>query len=145
MIFPALGAVGFALRDNLSRWGLREYGDALVAAAAATLISLAVMLVFAGLRRARLRLSRAGLVFLGFSELSEGLAYLAMWRALAIGEVSVVSPLVNAHSIVAIVLAAIFLRDLERVTWRIALAAVLIVVTAPNYRSRPASRCVVRE
>ena len=50
-----------------------------------------------------------------------------MWRALAIGEVSVVSPLVSAHSIVAIVLAAVFLRDLERVTWRIVLAAVLIV------------------
>jgi len=50
-----------------------------------------------------------------------------MWRALAIGDVSVVSPLVNSHSIVAIALAAIFLRDLERVTWRIAVAAALIV------------------
>ena len=124
MIFPALGALGFALRDNLSRWGLREYGDALVAAAAT---SLAVMLVFASVRRARFHLPRAGLVFFGFSGLAEGSAYLAMWRALAIGEVSVVSPLVNAHSIVAIVLAAVFLRDLERVTWPIAVAAVLIV------------------
>ena len=127
MIFPALGALGFALRDNLSRWGLREYGDALVAAAAAAATSLGVVLVFAGVRRARLHLPRAGLVLFGFSGLSEGLAYLALWRALALGEVSVVSPLVNAHSIVAIVLAAIFLRDLERVTWRIVLAAVLIV------------------
>ena len=57
---------------------------------------------------ARFHLPRAGLVYFGFSGLVEGLAYLAMWRALAIGEVSVVSPLVNAHSIVAIVLAAIF-------------------------------------
>ena len=31
MIFPALGALGFALRDNLSRWGLRDYGDSLAA------------------------------------------------------------------------------------------------------------------
>jgi drug/metabolite transporter (DMT)-like permease len=50
-----------------------------------------------------------------------------MWRGLSFGSVSVVSPLVNSYSIVAIALAAIFLRDLERVTWRITLAAVLVV------------------
>src|SRR5207247_1838407 len=31
MIFPALGALGFAFRDNLSRWGLRDFGAALAA------------------------------------------------------------------------------------------------------------------
>ena len=35
---------------------------------------------------------------------------------------SVVSPLVNSHSIFTVLLAWLFLRDLERVTWRIALA-----------------------
>jgi uncharacterized membrane protein len=127
MIFPALGALGFAVRDNLSRWGLRDYGDTLVAAATALVTSLAVMWGCAVVQRAQLHLPPAGLTFFALSGICEGLAYLAMWRALAIGEVSVVSPLVNAHSIVAIVLAAVFLRDLERVTWRIGLAAVLIV------------------
>jgi uncharacterized membrane protein len=127
MIFPAMGALGFALRDNLSRWGLRDYGDSLAAAAAATLTSLLVMWICAAAWRARLRLPRASLMFFTLSGLCEGSAYLLMWRALAIGEVSVVSPLVNAHSIVAITLAAIFLRDLERVTWRVVLAAALIV------------------
>jgi uncharacterized membrane protein len=127
MIFPLLGAFGFALRDNLSRWGFRAYGDALTAAAAATVTSLVLMWIVAVLNRSRLSLSRAGLTYLVCSGLCEGSAYLLMWRALAIGDVSVVSPLVNAHSIVAIALAAIFLRDLERVTWRIAVAAALIV------------------
>ncbi len=127
MILPLLGALGFAVRDNLSRWGFREYGDALTAAAAATVTSLAMMWLVAGVRRARLDLPGIALIFLICSGLFEGLAYLSMWRALAIGDVSVVSPLVNSHSIVAIALAAIFLRDLERVTWRIALAAALIV------------------
>jgi uncharacterized membrane protein len=127
MIFPLLGALGFAVRDNLSRWGFREYGDALTAAAAATVTSLAMMWLVAGVRRTKLDLPPIALVFLICSGIFEGLAYLLMWRALAIGDVSVVSPLVNAHSIVAIALAAIFLRDLERVTWRIALAAALIV------------------
>lgn len=127
MIFPALGAIGFALRDNISRWGLRDFGDSLAAAAAATLTSLLFMWICAGIMRARLRLPGKSLGFFALSGLCEGTAYLLMWRALAIGDVSVVSPLVNSHSIVAIALAAIFLRDLERVTWRIALATALIV------------------
>jgi len=127
MIFPALGALGFALRDNLSRWGLRDYGDSLAAAAAATVTSLLVMWICAAAWRARLRLPLSSLAFFAVSGICEGSAYLLMWRALSIGDVSVVSPLVNSHSIVAIALAAIFLRDLERVTWRIAVAAALIV------------------
>ena len=127
MIFPLLGALGFAVRDNLSRWGFREYGDALTAAAAATVTSLAMMWLVAGIRRTKLDLPPVALLILVCSGLFEGLAYLLMWRALAIGDVSVVSPLVNAHSIVAIGLAAIFLRDLERVTWRILVASILII------------------
>jgi drug/metabolite transporter (DMT)-like permease len=127
MIFPLLGALGFAVRDNLSRWGFHEYGDALTAAAAATVTSLAMMWLVAGVRRTRLELPPVAFVFLVCSGLFEGLAYLLMWRALAIGDVSVVSPLVNAHSVVAIALAAIFLRDLEQVTWRIVVAAAVIV------------------
>jgi len=127
MVFPALGALGFALRDNLSRWGLRDYGDALAAAAAATVTSLVVMWICAAFWRARLSVPRTSVAFFAASGVCEGAAYLLMWRALAIGDVSVVSPLVNSHSIVAIALAAIFLRDLERVTWRIVVAAALIV------------------
>jgi drug/metabolite transporter, DME family len=127
MVFPALGALGFALRDNLSRWGLRDYGDSLAAAAAATLTSLALMWICAAAWHTRLNVPATSLGFFALSGLSEGAAYLLMWRALSIGDVSVVSPVVNSYSIVTIALAAIFLRDLERVTWRITLAAALIV------------------
>ena len=44
---------------------------------------------------------------------------------------SVVTPLVNSHAIVTVVLAWLFLRDLERVSWRIVLAAVLVVARHP--------------
>src|SRR5262245_12754023 len=127
MIFPALGALGFAVRDNLSRFGLRDYGDSLAAAAAATITSLVLMWIFALAWRTRLTLPRTSLVCFALSGLCEGSAYLLMWRALSLGDVSVVSPLVNSHSIVTIALAAVFLRDLERVTWRMLLAATLIV------------------
>ena len=69
----------------------------------------------------------AGAAFLMMSGLCEGTAYLTMWRALAIGNVSVVSPLVNSHALFAVLLAAVFLRDIERVGWRIAVACGLVV------------------
>jgi uncharacterized membrane protein len=72
-------------------------------------------------------MSRTGFWYVTLAGLTEGIAYLLMWRALAVGEVAVVSPLVTASSIIAVGLAAVFLRDLERVTWQIGLAAVLIV------------------
>ena len=89
--------------------------------------SLLVMCLCAVVWRARLSLPTTSLGFFALSGVCEGSAYLLMWRALSIGSVLVVSPLVNSYSIVAIALAAIFLRDLERVTWRIAVAAALIV------------------
>ena len=47
--------------------------------------------------------------------------------ALATAPVSIVSPLVHAQPLFTIVLAAVFLRDVERMTWRLVLASLLIV------------------
>lgn len=129
LAFPVGAAIGFALRDNISRLGFRDFHEPMLAAAAATVTSLVVMGGYATFRGGgQVRLTRAGLGYVALAGLAEGLAYLTMWRALAVGQVSVVSPLVNAQSIIAVGLAAVFLRDLERVTWRIGLAAGLIVV-----------------
>jgi uncharacterized membrane protein len=71
--------------------------------------------------------TRTGVRLLALAGLVEGLASLAMWRALQLSTVSVVTPLVNSHAIVTVVLAWLFLRDLERVSWRIVLAAARVV------------------
>jgi uncharacterized membrane protein len=129
LVFPIVGALGFAFRDNVSRWGLGGFPDALLAASAATLASLGVMWVVAFATRGTglIRVGGAGLRLLALSGLAEGVAYVLMWRALMLGPVSVVSPLVNSHAIFTVVLAWLFLRDLERVTWQVAVAAVLVV------------------
>lgn len=151
MVFPIMAALGFAFRDTVSRWGLMQFPHPLAAAAVATAMSLAVMWVFAALRTwartavqvdprgaaapdgVRTRTGGVwpfhpvGAAFLVTSGLCEGTAYLTMWRALAIGNVSLVSPLVNSHALFAVLLAAVFLRDIEQVTWRIAVACVLTV------------------
>jgi uncharacterized membrane protein len=130
LVFPILGAFGYALRDNVSRWGLTDFPHPLVAAAVATAASVVVMWAVVLVTRGTKPISVAwtGLWFLALCGLAEGIAYLTMWRALLLGAVSVVSPLVGSYSICTVVLAWLFLRDLERVTWQIALAAVLVVV-----------------
>jgi drug/metabolite transporter (DMT)-like permease len=130
MVWPLLAALGFGIRDTISRYGFAEPIHPLVAAAAATVSSLAVMTACAVAQRRQLRLALAGLGFLAVAGLAEGIAYLTMWQALAVASVSLVSPLVNSHSIFTVGLAAIFLRDLEPVAWRIVVAVVLIVVGA---------------
>jgi uncharacterized membrane protein len=127
LVLPVLAALGFALRDVISRYGFREPTHPLVAAAAATVTSLVVVAGFAALQHRRLGLRPGALGFLALSGLAEAVAYLTMWRALAIADVALVSPLVNAHSMFTLGLTALFLRDLERVTWRIAIATALII------------------
>lgn len=129
LALPVLAAAGFALRDTVSRAGLVEFPHPLVAAGVATAASLAVMGTLGMTQRGtgRLRLDRAAVAPLLLAGLCEGLAYLTMWRALTVASVSLVSPLIHTQPIFTIALAAVFLRDLERVTWRIVLAGALIV------------------
>lgn len=127
LLFPLSAAVAFGFRDVISRYGFRDFDSPILAAAAATLTSVIVMWSFAALGGVESLPPSPGIWYLLLAGLCEGGAYLTMWRALATGDVSVVSPLVHAQPFFTVVLAAFFLRDLERVTWRIAVASVLIV------------------
>jgi uncharacterized membrane protein len=130
LVFPLLAALSFALRDLVTRWGLTAYAEPVLGAAVSASTSFAIFwgstLLHGGVRG--LGLSARGFRVLVLAGLCEGGAYLAMWWALAIGHVSLVSPLVNAHALFALALAAIFLRDLERTTWRAVVAAALVVI-----------------
>lgn len=130
LMFPLLGTLGFALRDTISRWGLQSFPHPAIAAVAATMTSTAVIVSFALRRRGELRADGTGLGFLAVAGLCEALASLALWGALAAGSVSVVAPLVYAQPIFTVVLAGIFLRDLERVTWRVGFATAAMVAGA---------------
>ena len=55
---------------------------------------------------------------------------MALWAALAVGNVSVVTPLAHAQPMFTVVLALIFLRDVEQVTWRVAVATPIMVAGA---------------
>jgi drug/metabolite transporter, DME family len=128
LVLPLLAAVGFALRDTFSRHGLSTYPEPMIGAAGATLASVVLMWLLALARIVPVTVPPLpGLGFLALSGVCESVAYLTMWRALARADVSLVSPLVHAQPLFTVVLTAIFLRDVERMTWRIVLASLLIV------------------
>jgi drug/metabolite transporter (DMT)-like permease len=130
LVFPFLGAVAFGLRDVISRGGLQSFPHPAVAAVAATMTSAVAIAVVAGRRRGEIRADRKGLGLLLLSGLFEGLGSLALWTALSVGNVSVVTPLTNAQPLFTVVLAALFLRDVERVTWRLVVGTLAMVAGA---------------
>lgn len=130
LIFPLLGAIAFGLRDVVSRWGLLTFPHPTVAAVVATMTSAVLIAAFAQRRRGELRADRLGRGLLLLTGTCEALGSVALWAALAVGNVSVVTPLAHAQPMFTVVLAAILLRDIEQVTWRVAVATPIMVAGA---------------
>lgn len=65
------------------------------------------------------------------------LGFLSMFGALKAGPVSVVEPIVGAAPLVTIAVAAVFLRDLERITMRLLAGVSLVVVGIVLVTARP--------
>jgi drug/metabolite transporter, DME family len=129
MIFPIVAALMFAMRDTVSRAALVHFPHPLIGAAAATMMAVVAIWSFAGVQKGmgRLAFNGPGTRLALLSGLCEGTAYILMWRALGRGHVSVVTPLVNATPLFTVVLVMIFLRGVERMTWRITLASAMAV------------------
>ncbi|MGH7332793.1 MAG: DMT family transporter [Candidatus Rokuibacteriota bacterium] len=130
LMFPLLGAMGFGFRDVISRWGLQSFPHPTVAAVVATMTSAILIAAFAQRRRGELRADRAGVGLLLLAGTFEALGSVALWAALASGHVSVVTPLAHAQPMFTVVLATLLLRDLEQVTWRVAVATPIMVAGA---------------
>jgi DME family drug/metabolite transporter len=129
MIFPFIAALGFAVRDTISRAALVEFPHSVIAAAAATLAAVVAIWTFAGVQRGmgRVAFNVPGVRLALLSGLCEGTAYILMWRALGLGSVSDVVPLVNATPLFTVVLIMLFLRGIERMTWRVSVASAMAV------------------
>jgi drug/metabolite transporter, DME family len=127
LIFPLLGTLGFAMRDVISRWGLQTFPQPMLGAVVATMMSALCIAPYARFHRKDVRADRVGVGLLILTGTFEALASLALWAALAMGEVSMVSPLAYAQPMFTVLLAAILLRDVEQVTWRV-VAATLIMI-----------------
>jgi drug/metabolite transporter (DMT)-like permease len=70
---------------------------------------------------------RRGALFFAAAGIFSAMGVVLLFQALSRGEVVVVSPVAATNPLFTLVLAALFLRGVERITWRIVLGAVLVV------------------
>lgn len=130
VIFPVLGALSFGISTTMRKAGLGmlniPLGAAAVTAAAGFLFS-CVLLQAQGGRKA-LKLSRTSAAWLFSAGIFNTSALLSVFFALSYGQVVVVEPLISSNPVLTLLMTAIFLRDLEVISLRVVIGALLTVL-----------------
>jgi drug/metabolite transporter (DMT)-like permease len=131
LLFPLAAAAAFGFGNVARKFGLDAFAEITVLEAVAlnefgALIALAAYAV-ARNRRDVIAAPRATYVYFAGSGTLTAVALLSLFAALAVGRVVVVDPLTAIAPLFTTVFAAVFLRDLERVTRRVVIGAALIV------------------
>ncbi len=136
LVWPIAAALTFAVANVARRYGLLE--GSITALEAVTINELAGFVVLVGYAVARgqvstfRRLPRESYGYFAVSGLLTTVAMLSLMIALGLeaGRIAIVDPLVATAPLVTLVFAAVFLRDLERVTRGVLVGATLVVIGA---------------
>ena len=129
VILPLLSATCFGAVAILRKLGVGSTGPVLGFAVTVT-TALALFLVVTAITRSYRRMSctRRSLTYFVGAGVAENVSVLLTVFALKVGHVSVVTPLTSAAPLFVLVLAPIFLGDVEPLTLRVIVGTVLIVL-----------------
>jgi drug/metabolite transporter, DME family len=129
VIYPILGAIAFGASANLRKAGLEVTNIPILAAA--TTASTAALFSFALLQfqggRQVFKLPRHSAGWLIAAGIINTAAMLSVFYALSFGKVVIVEPLVSSNPVLTLLLTAVFLRDLEVLSRRVIIGALLAV------------------
>ena len=131
LFFPIAAGAAYGLAHVFRKIGLNINHDPLMGVAVQNIAALSFSLTPALLRKNRAQVvwkNQTAWVAFGLSGIFSVMGQLSLFQALEIGSVVIVSPLSAISPLFVIVIAAIFLRQSEHVTWKIAVGAILIVV-----------------
>ena len=130
VIFPVLGALAFGISTTLRKTGLMTVQVPVLAAAVTVGTAFFVLLgiiYFQGGRRA-LKFNRQSSGWLFGAALINTGAILSFFSALNLGKIVRVEPLVACNPLLTLILAGIFLRQLEKLTARVVFGALVTIV-----------------
>jgi drug/metabolite transporter, DME family len=130
IVYPILGAIAFGMSANLRKAGLEVLRVPILAAALTALTAALfsfTLLQFKGGKEA-FRLSRKSAAWLFSAAFFNTAAMLSVFYALSHGKVVIVEPLVSSNPVLTLILTAIFLKDLEVLSSRVIIGAILTVV-----------------
>lgn len=130
LIFPILAGAAYGLAHVFRKIGLNINHEPLMGVAVQNVVALSISLTMAFFRKNQRQLAfdhpKAWVLF-GLSGIFSVLGQLALFHALNIGDVVIVSPLSAISPLFVIAMAAVFLKKSERVTWKLIFGAILIV------------------
>jgi drug/metabolite transporter (DMT)-like permease len=127
-VFAFSAAIAYAASQVVAREGVSEYDAPLVGTTIALAFGTAGFIVIA-LRNMSAPVSdfRRGALFFGAAGIFSATGVSGMFLAVERAEVVVVAPISSVHPLFTLLLAAVFLRDLERITPRIVFGGALVV------------------
>jgi len=130
LIFPILAGAAYGLSQVFRKIGLNIIDEPLMGVVVLNVAAVSFSLTLAFFRRNHQQLTfnqRKAWVIFGLSGIFSVSGQLTVFYALSIGSVVIVSPLSSISPLFVILMAFIFLKGSERVTWKVILGAVLIV------------------
>ena len=129
-LLPVAGGLAFAGSDIVRKLGLAEIPFPAFGALVGNVTIIAVWALVLSFVPGIRSLAKPGPGWQWFllTGVLAGLGVLSVFRALGSGDVSVVGPIIMAQPLVVVILSALFLRDIEKLTWKIVTGAVLTVL-----------------
>jgi len=130
IVFPVLGAVAFGISTTFRKSGLMTVQVPILAAAVTVGTAFFVLLGIIYLQGGRrvLKFNRPSSSWLFGAALVNTGAILSFFSALNLGKIVRVEPLVAWNPLLTLILASIFLRQLEQLTARVVFGAVVAVI-----------------
>ena len=133
LMLPIMAAACWGLAHVVRKMGLNIIPEPIVGVTIQNAIALVLFAVVAFAQRRKEKLTfnhTRALLILALAGFLIIVAQLFLFYALDLGQVVIVSPLASLNTFFVLILAGIFLKKLEKVTWKIVLGAVLIVAGA---------------
>ncbi len=129
IVFPMGAALVAAISQNLRKGGLLILSDPFVGTAVSTSVSTVLFFIFLVVTRqlALVRIARESMPFFVSAACISALAQFLNFAALNRGDVSAMVPILNTTPLFTVLFSSLFLREVETVTFRIVLGAVLMV------------------
>jgi drug/metabolite transporter, DME family len=129
LAYPFLSAACFGIVAIIRKMGLSQTGPLFGSAVNITtaLIAFSAFLLFSGQRKAMVWKGPGVLYFVG-AGIAENASVFLVLVALSLGGVSVVTPLAGTAPLFVLPMTVFFLRGVEKLTGRIVLGAILIVL-----------------
>jgi uncharacterized membrane protein len=130
LLLPLSSAFFYAASGIVRKAGLNMLPEPMLGAvvgAATSLVAYPLILRLIG-RTGELRFTKSSLLWLIGGGLATTLAWVGMFTATQLGTISVVSAIIGANPLFGLILSALMLRDVEKITKQVAVGCLLIVV-----------------